>query len=57
MIRKLFLTTAAIAALSTSAAMAEVKLADVRLHFGEAYGFGTLRMVQAWMERQASGHS
>ena len=29
MIRKLFLTTAAIAALSTSAAMAEVKLADV----------------------------
>ncbi|MCB9199827.1 MAG: hypothetical protein H6596_04995 [Flavobacteriales bacterium] len=35
----------------------EVKLADVRLHFGEAYGFGTLRMVQAWMERQASGHS
>jgi len=35
----------------------EVKLADVRLHFGEAYGFGTLRIVQAWMERQASGHS
>ena len=39
------------------ATLEEVKLAEVRAYFGEAYGFGTLRMVQAWMERQAGLHA